>query len=63
MWQGEGWIRTRRQLGVLSFVSLFVVEVGFHIGVPIGVYGIISGLLGLDILAEALAGIRVGGDK
>jgi hypothetical protein len=41
---------------VLGFVALFVAEVGFHVGVPIGLYGMIAGLLGLDVLAEALPG-------
>ena len=61
MWTGEGWIRTRRQLGVLSFVILLVAEVGYHVGVPIGLYGMIAGLLGLDVLVDALSGLRVGG--
>lgn len=63
MWTGDGWIRTRRQLGVLGFVGLFVSEVGFHIGVPIGLYGLIASLLGLDVLADALSGLRVGRGK
>lgn len=61
MWTGEGWVRTRRQLGVAGLVVLFVAELGFHVGIPIGLYGLVSGLLGLDVLVEALAGLRVGG--
>lgn len=63
MWTGDGWIRTRRQLGVAGFIGLFVAEVGFHIDVPIGLYGLIASLLGLDVLADALSGIRVGREK
>jgi hypothetical protein len=48
-------------LGVLGFLGLFVAEVGFHVGVPIGLYGLIASLLGLDVLADALSGLRVGG--
>lgn len=58
MWTGEGWIRLRRQLGVAGLVVLFVAEIGFHVGVPIGLYGTVASLLGLDLLAEALAGGR-----
>ncbi len=63
MWTGDGWTRTRRQLGVLGLSVLFVAEIGFQIGVPIGLYGMVAGLLGLDVLAGALSGIRVGGDR
>lgn len=59
MWSGEGWIRTRRQLGVASFLGLFVAEIGFHVGVPIGLYGLIASLLGLDVLADLLVGLGV----
>jgi len=45
----------------LSFVILLVAEVGYHVGVPIGLYGMIAGLLGLDVLVDALSGLRVGG--
>lgn len=61
MWTGDGWKRTRRLLGVTAFVTAFGLEAGFHVGLPIGIYGIIAGLLGLDWLADALAGLRVGG--
>ncbi len=59
MWTGDGWIRTRRQLGVLGFVGLFVAEVGFGVTVYIGLYGLIASLLGLDLLADALTGLGV----
>jgi hypothetical protein len=61
VWQGEGWKRTQRQLGVAGLIVLSVAQLGFHAEVPIGLYSIIGGLLGLDVLAEALN--RVGGRK
>lgn len=39
---------------------LFAAELGFHVGVPIGIYGLVAGLLGLGELVEALSGIRPG---
>jgi hypothetical protein len=63
MWTGDGWIRTRRQLGVAGLISLFVAEIGFHVGVPIGLYGLVASLLGLDVLVDALSSLRVGGNK
>jgi hypothetical protein len=46
---------------VAGFLVLLVAEVGFHVGVPIGCYGLIASLLGLDVLADALADLRVSG--
>lgn len=63
MWSGDGWKRTRRALGVSAFVAAFALEAGFHVGLPIGIYGIIAGLLGLDILSDALGQIRVNGGR
>lgn len=63
MWSGEGWKQTRRFLGVSAFIAAFGLEAGFHVGLPIGIYGIIAGLLGLDVLAEALANLRVGNGR
>lgn len=63
MWTGEGWTRTRRQLGVIGLTVLFIAELGFHIGVPIGLYGMVAGLLGLGELVEALGSFRVGGNS
>lgn len=63
MWIGDGWKRTRRLLGVTGFVVAFGLEARFHVGLPIGIYGIIGGLLGLDYLAEALASFRVNGRR
>lgn len=60
MWQGEGWVRTRRQLGASMLVAAFVLEAWAHVGLPIALYGVIAGLLGLDILAGALAQIPSG---
>lgn len=57
MWSGEGWKRTQRQLGVLGLVVLFVAQLGFHAEIPIGLYTLVAGLLGLDVLIEGLAGI------
>lgn len=42
---------------------LFIAEIGFHVGVPIGLYGIVASLLGLGELADALSNLRVGGPK
>jgi hypothetical protein len=55
VWTGDGWKRTRRLLGVSTFVAAFALEAGFHVGLPVGIYGIIAGLLGLDVLADALS--------
>lgn len=63
MWTGDGWKKTRRVLGVAGFLASFGLEAGFHVGLPIGVYGIIAGLLGLDILAGALADLRPGNQR
>jgi len=57
VWTGEGWKRTRRLLGVSAFVAAFSLEAGFHVGLPVGIYGIIAGLLGLDVLADALSSL------
>lgn len=59
MWEGRGWQRTQRQIGVAGLVALFVAEVGLNASVPIGLYSIIGGLLGLDLLLEGLG--RIGG--
>lgn len=58
MWQGEGWQRTRRQLGVFSFLVCLALEAIFHANIPITVYSVIGGLLGLDLLAEALTNLQ-----
>lgn len=63
MWTGDGWVRTRRQLGVAGLVVLFVAQLVFHVDVPIGLTGLVASLLGLDLLADALTGLRVGGGK
>lgn len=55
MWSGEGWKKTRRMLGVVAFCAAFGLEAGFHVGLPIGIYGLITGLLGLDVIAEGLS--------
>lgn len=56
-WSGEGWGRTQRQLGVGGLILCFVLA-GLHVEVPIGIYSMIGGLLGLDILVEALDRVR-----
>lgn len=58
MWTGDGWKRTQRQLGVIGLAACFAAEVGLQTNVPIGIYTIIGGLLGLDVLAEALGRLR-----
>lgn len=63
MWVGDGWKRTRRLLGVLGFVAAFGLEAGLHVGLPIGIYGILAGLLGLDIVVNALAELRGSGGQ
>lgn len=57
MWTGEGWQRTQRQLGVAGFIGCFILG-AFGIDVPIGVTSMIGGLLGLDLLVEALDRVR-----
>jgi hypothetical protein len=54
VWQGEGWARTQRILGVAGLIALFGAEVGLNADIPIGLYSIVGGLLGLDLLVEAL---------
>jgi hypothetical protein len=44
-------------------VVLFVAQLVFHVDVPIGLTGLVASLLGLDLLADALTGLRVGGGK
>lgn len=61
MWSGEGWTRTQRIIGVCGLVALFVCEAALDADIPIGLYSIVGGLLGLDLLIEALDRFR--GDK
>lgn len=63
MWEGKGWKRLRRILGVTAFVAAFALEAGFHVSLPIGIYAIIGGLLGLDILAGALNDLSPGSGR
>lgn len=58
MWRGEGWQRTQRQLGVLGFIVCAVVDTVTSLSVPIAVYSGLFGLLGLDVLSEALERMR-----
>jgi hypothetical protein len=60
VWTGDGWTRTRRQLGASGFIALFVAPIAFHIDLPIGLYGVVAALLGLGELVETLGSIRVG---
>lgn len=60
MWTGEGWKITRRVMGAGAFVAAFGLEAGFHVGLPIGIYATIGGLLGLDILTGVLNEWRPG---
>lgn len=50
MWAGEGWKRTRRQLGFFGFIICGGLDISLHLGVPLPVYGIVGGLLGLDVI-------------
>jgi hypothetical protein len=45
-------------LGVALLVCAFIVETALHASLPIALYGAITGLLGLDILADALDRLR-----
>lgn len=63
MWTGDGWIRTRRQLGVFLLLVLAALDAGYGVQVFVGIYGIVASLLGLDVIAEALAKTRPGGRK
>ena len=63
MWQGDGWIRTRRQLGVAGVALLFILDGVFKVGVPVGLYGLVLSLLGLGELSDALSNLRVGGGR
>ena len=63
MWIGDGWIKTRRQLGVAGAALLLTADIVFHAGVPIASYGLIASLLGLGELADILGSFRVGGDQ
>ncbi len=63
MWTGEGWTRTQRQLGVFLLLALVVADAGFGVRVFVGIYGIIATLLGLDVIAGALANNRPGGRR
>ena len=58
MWEGTGWKRTQRQLGILFLGLAFLAEVFLDAEIPVGIYSIVGGLLGLDILVEALSGLR-----
>jgi len=60
VWSGDGWKKTRRILGVAAFLSSFILEATLHVNLPLGIYGIIGGLLGLDILTGALNDLRPG---
>ena len=59
MWTGEGWTRTQRKLGVAGLVVSYVLEAVFPaVNVPIAIYSILGGLLGLDILVDALERLK-----
>jgi hypothetical protein len=54
VWLGEGWLRTRRILGVTGLVVAYALEATIpSVDLPITVYSSIWGLLGLDVLLEA----------
>jgi len=50
-------------LGVAAFLSSFILEATLHVNLPLGIYGIIGGLLGLDILTGALNDWRPNGER
>lgn len=60
MWSGEGWTRTRRQLGFFGFIILVTIDVAFgtNLEVPVVIYSVIGSLLGLDILLGGLDEVR-----
>lgn len=58
MWTGEGWHRTQRQLGSLLLIGAFIAALFGHTELPIAFYTVVGGLLGLDILVEALDRLR-----
>lgn len=58
MWEGQGWQRTRRQAGLFTFFIVVTLEAAFHVGLPIPVYTLIGGLLGLDLIQEAFGALR-----
>lgn len=58
MWTGEGWTRTQRVLGVVGFVVAATADSATNITVPVAVYTVLGGLLGLDVLLEALEKMR-----
>lgn len=57
-WEGRGWKRTQRQLGVIALIMLFIFEFGLDKDVPIFLYTTVWGLLGFDYLVEAMSGLR-----
>jgi hypothetical protein len=63
VWEGDGWKRTQRQLGAFFLLLLGGAEVFLDADIPIGMYSIVGGLLGLDILVEALANLRGNKEK
>lgn len=58
MWQGEGWTRTQRVLGLVGFIVAAVADSALPLQVPVVVYTILGGLLGLDVLIEVLDKLR-----
>jgi hypothetical protein len=63
VWEGDGWKRTQRQLGVFFLGLLLGAEIALEADIPIGMYSIVGGLLGLDILVEALGNLRSDKEK
>lgn len=63
MWEGQGWQRTQRQLGVAAFLICLVAELVFDPNIPVAVYSGIFAMLGLDLLVEALGQIGQARDK
>lgn len=59
MWTGDGWVKTRRiagLIGMFGFAALDSALTAFN--VPVAVYTLIGGLLGLDVLGDALEKVR-----
>lgn len=54
MWEGRGWKRTQRQVGVAALAVILTAEIWLKADIPIGAYSVVGGLLGLDVLVEAL---------
>lgn len=59
MWLGEGWTKTRRIAGLIGLFAFGALDSSLtSFNVPVALYTLIGGLLGLDVLSEALDRVR-----